>query len=201
VKLYSLVIIDDHDLLRRGLISALGKDWIIAGEAADLDEAKGIFAKLKTPPDMVMLDIALGKGQWGLDLIPALTEQYGTSSPPVLVYSAYADYAHVQAAMNMGVRGYVSKAEGFPVLEKAMKTVVQGQVYINQKLVSKLSAAPDLLGGLTKREKQVFLALQHGLDNQHIAEEYTLTLRTVETYVNRIYSKLGVKSRRELQAL
>jgi NarL family two-component system response regulator LiaR len=201
VEKRSLVIIDDHDLLRRGLISALGESWTVAGQAADLDEASSIFTKLKTPPDLVVLDIALGKGPWGLDLIPALAEQYGSRTPPVLVYSAYADYAHVQAAMNMGVRGYVSKAEGFPVLEKAMETVVQGQVYINQELISKLSAMPDILGSLTKREKQIFLAIQHGRDNQHIAEEFSLALQTVECYVNRIYSKLGVKSRKELQEL
>jgi DNA-binding NarL/FixJ family response regulator len=57
------------------------------------------------------------------------------------------------------------------------------------------------MSGLTKREKQVFLLVQQGWDNRRIAGEFSLAPRTVECYLNRIYSKLGAKSRKELQEL
>jgi DNA-binding NarL/FixJ family response regulator len=200
MKKYRVLIIDDHDLMRRGFISALGDSWTAAGEAADLSGGKAVFETMSDPPDLVVLDIALGN-EWGLDLVPWLTERYGKEAPPVLVYSVYADYAHVQAAIGMGVLGYVSKDEGFPALETAMHAVVQRQVHINKKLLSKLSSVPDLMSGLTKREKQVFLLVQQGWDNKRIANEFSLAPRTVECYLNRIYSKLGTKSRKELQEL
>jgi DNA-binding NarL/FixJ family response regulator len=156
---------------------------------------------MSEPPDLVVLDIALRNNEWGLDLVPHLAERYGKKAPPVLVYSVYTDYAHVQAAIGMGVLGYVSKEEGFPALETAMRAVVQRQVHINQRLLSKLSSVPDLISGFTKREKQVFLLVQQGWDNKRIAKEFSLVPRTVECYLNRIYSKLGVKSRKELQEL
>jgi DNA-binding NarL/FixJ family response regulator len=198
---YRVVIIDDHDLMRRGFISALGENWTVAGEAADLDGGKAVFDAMNPPPDLVVLDIALGNNEWGLDLLPWLAERYGKKAPPVLVYSVYADYAHVQAAMGMGALGYVSKDEGFPVLEAAMRTVAQRRVHINQELLNKLSSVPDLMSGLTRREKQVFLLVQQGWDNKRIAGEFVLAPRTVECYLNRIYSKLGAKSRKELQEL
>jgi DNA-binding NarL/FixJ family response regulator len=201
MKQYRVVIIDDHDLMRRGFISALGKNWTVTGEAADLDGGKTVFDIMKEPPDLVVLDIALRNNEWGLDLLPHLAERYGKKAPPVLVYSVYADYAHVQAAIGMGVLGYVSKDEGFPALETAMQAVVRRQVHINQKLLNKLSSVPDLMSGLTRREKQVFLLVQQGWDNKRIANKFSLIPRTVECYLNRIYSKLGVKSRKQLQEL
>jgi DNA-binding NarL/FixJ family response regulator len=198
---YRVVIIDDHDLMRRGFISALGENWMVTGEAADLTGGKAVFDTMKSPPDLVVLDIALRNNEWGLDLLPYLAERYGKKAPPVLVYSVYADYAHVQAAIGMGVLGYVSKDEGFPELETAMRAVVQRQAHINKKLLNKLSSVPDLMSGLTKREKQVFLLVQQGWDNKRIANEFSLAPRTVECYLNRIYSKLGAKSRKELQEL
>jgi NarL family two-component system response regulator LiaR len=198
---YQVVIIDDHDLMRRGFISALGEDWTVTGQATDLAEAREVLAALPAPPDLIVLDITLKNNEWGLDLVPHLEERYGKKAPPVLVHSVYADYAHIQAAIGMGVKGYVSKDEGFPVLETAMQTVVRGQVYITQKMLAKLSSVPDLIGGLTKREKQIFLQVQQGWDNRHIAKEYSLLPRTVECYLNRNYSTLGVKHRKELQNL
>ncbi|MDR1625126.1 MAG: response regulator transcription factor, partial [Spirochaetia bacterium] len=182
-----IVIIDDHELLRRGFIGALGNAWTVAGQAADIAEAKKIFGNLAKPPDLVVLDIALRGGDWGLNLIPWLEEVYGMAAPPVLVYTVYADYAHVRAAVSVGARGYVSKDEGFPVLEEAMRMLMRGRTHINPNLLFKLAAVPDMISGLTKREKEIFLLVQQGRDNKHIAQQLALVPRTVECYLNRIY--------------
>ncbi|GHT61012.1 DNA-binding response regulator [Spirochaetia bacterium] len=177
--------------------------WTIAGEAASLEEARHLLENLRPPPDLIILDISLRDKEWGLELVPWLAAQYGAQkrAPPVLVYSVYADYAHIKTAFHMGVQGYISKAEGLAELEAAMETVVQGNVYVDKKMMAKLSFVPELIDGLTKREREIFMLVQQGLDNRRIAEQLSLNLRSVENYISRIYDKTGVKTRRELQDL
>jgi DNA-binding NarL/FixJ family response regulator len=64
----TLLIIDDHDIVRSGLPSLLGKSWQILGTAASLDEAKKLFKSLDNAPDLILLDLQLGN-EWGLDII------------------------------------------------------------------------------------------------------------------------------------
>jgi DNA-binding NarL/FixJ family response regulator len=172
---------------------------VIVGEAASLPEARHLLENLQPPPDLIILDISLRDNEWGLELMPWLARQ--KIAPPVLVYSVYADYAHIKTAFHLGVQGYISKADGFAELEAAMETVVQGNVYVDKKMMAKLSLVPELIDGLTKREREIFMLAQQGLDNRRIAEQLGLNLRSVENYISRIYDKTGVKTRRELQDL
>ena len=194
-----VVVVEDQELLRRGLAAALDTRWVIAGEAASLPEARRLLENLRPPPDLIILDISLRDNEWGLELMPWLAKQ--KIAPPVLVYSVYADYAHIKTAFHMGVQGYISKAEGLAELEAAMETVARGNVYVDKKMMAKLSFVPELLGGLTKREREIFMLAQQGLDNRRIAEDLGLNLRSVENYMNRIYDKTELKTRRELQDL
>jgi DNA-binding NarL/FixJ family response regulator len=203
---YRVLLVEDHELLRRGLIAALDKRWVIVGEAASLEEARRVLTGLQSPPDLIILDITLRDREWGLELMPSLVKQYGgengsTGIPPVLIYSVYSDYAHIKAAFNMGVQGYISKAEGLAELEAAMEMVVRGKVYVDKDILSKLNSVPEKIEGLTKREKEIFLLAQQGLDNRRIAEDLGLALRSVQNYLNRIYDKIGVKNRQELRDL
>jgi DNA-binding NarL/FixJ family response regulator len=196
-----VVLVEDQELLRRGLVAALGdtSPWVIAGEAASLEEARHLLESLLPPPDLIILDIALRDKEWGLELMPWLAKR--EAAPPVLVYSVYADYAHIKTAFHLGVQGYISKAEGLLELEAAMETVARGNVYVDKKIMDKLSVVPELISGLTKREREIFMLAQQGLDNRRIAVNLGLNLRSVENYMNRIYDKTGVKTRRELQDL
>jgi DNA-binding NarL/FixJ family response regulator len=200
-----VLIVEDQELLRRGLMVALDKSsWVIVGEAASLEEARCLLENLLPPPALIILDIGLRDKEWGLELMPWLAKQYNAKNgavPPVLVYSVYADYAHIKTAFNMGVQGYISKAEGLAELEAAMETVVRGNIYVDKKMMSKLSFVPELIDGLTRREREIFMLAQQGLDNRRIAEQLGLNLRSVENYMSRIYDKTGVKTRRELQDL
>jgi DNA-binding NarL/FixJ family response regulator len=201
MKTHRLIIIDDHELLRRGFIAALDKAWSVAGQASALAEAKTLFAGLPEAPDLVALDIALPGGEWGLELLLWLEARYGRAAPPVLVYSAFADYGHIQIALAMGARGYVSKDEGFPVLEKAMLALVSGKTFVNQDLYSHFPFSPELYNALSRQEKQVLVLAQKGWDDRRIGAELLISRRTVEWYLHCIYDKLGVKSRRALLAL
>jgi DNA-binding NarL/FixJ family response regulator len=199
----TVVIIDDHEMIRRGLAAALSPRWTIAGEAASLEEGRSLFDRLETPPSVVILDIELRDREWGLELLPYLAIRYGNANtvPPVLVYSVYSDYLHVKAALCMGVKGYVSKVDGLAELEKGMTAVLQGQIYVNSDMISELTVVSDKIRGLTKREIEIFTLIQHGKDNRQIEKELNLVKRSVQNYISRILNKLDIKSRRELRDL
>jgi NarL family two-component system response regulator LiaR len=203
MKPYNIVIIDDHEMMRRGLTAALSPRWTIAGEAASLEETRALFEKLKAPPSAVILDIELRDREWGLEILPYLAERYGSANtvPPVLVYSVYSVYVHVKTALGMGVKGYVSKADGLAELETALNAVLQGKIYVTSDMISELTVVSDKISSLTKREKEIFTLVQQGKDNRKIAEDLNLVLRSVENYIGRIMDKLEIKNRRELRDL
>ena len=215
----TVVIIEDHEMIRAGLAVSLNGRWRIAGEASSLKEAKSLFAHLTETPDLILLDIELGK-DWGLDLfrlppprpsraeVPLRKRQPGRISrieaspfPPVLVYSVYDDYAHVNAALRSGVRGYVCKSQGIPDLLEAMETVVSGKTVFPVSLVQRLIAVSDLILALTKREREVFTMVQRGFSNKEIAEALDVSIRTIQNNLSILYDKTGVKNRRELERL
>ncbi len=198
-----MVVVEDQEIMRRGLVGVLSEKWLVVGQAANLTEARKVFDELAEPPDLALLDMALADQEWGLDLLPYLSERFKQHSkvPATLVYSIYTDYAHVRNALSMGVKGYVSKAKGLQELEAAMSAVLGGQVWVDQELISKLAIVPDLIMGLTKREQEVYTLAHKGWGTVRIAGEMGLVERSVENYLYRIYEKLGVKNRRELEEL
>ncbi|MCL2128818.1 MAG: response regulator transcription factor [Treponema sp.] len=201
----TVVIIDDHEMIRAGLAASLNGCWRILGEAGSLKEAKALFASLKEAPDIILLDIVL-KGDWGLDLIqkkqPGRKSRAGASHfPPVLVYSVYDDYAHVNAAIRSGAKGYVCKSQGVPDLLEAMEALVSGKTVFPSSLVQRMTAVSDLMLALTKREREVFNKVQRGFTNKEIAEALNVSIRTIENNLSILYDKMGVKNRRELERL
>jgi DNA-binding NarL/FixJ family response regulator len=202
----TVVIIDDHELMRKGLAGALSRSklWQLAGEAPSLEKARLLFQNLAPPPALVLLDIELENKEWGLDLIPWLKNHYAASLqelPPVLIYSVYNDYAHIKTAFGMGALGYISKSEGWEKLSAALSAVSSGEPYIEPGMVLKITAASDMMSSLTRRDKQIAGLVQQGRDNRRIAAELGIGLRSVENYLYRIYSKLDLKDRKSLENL
>ena len=193
----TVVIIDDHEIIRAGLAARLEGRWIIAGEAGSLKEAKALFARLTEAPDLILLDIELGE-DWGLDI---LRNPHQRRLAPVLVYSVYDDYAHVNAAIRSGVRGYVCKSQGVSDLLDAMDAVVSGKTVFPSYLVQRLTTVSDLMLALTKREREVFTMVQRGFTNREIAEALDVSIRTIENNLSILYDKTGAKNRLELERL
>jgi DNA-binding NarL/FixJ family response regulator len=201
----TLVLIDDHNMVRRGIASWLAEDkhWKVLGEAASVEEAAALFKRLyaaSTPPDLALLDIDLN-GSWGLDLIPLLRKQYGEKAPPVLVYSVYDDYAHLMAAFRAKVRGYVCKSQDASVLRAAMDKIAGGGTWFAPDHLAQTTGVSDMLLALTKRERQIFDLVQRRYSNKEIAGECDLSVRTVENNLSIIYDKTGVTTRKELEEL
>ena len=177
--------------------------WQVMGTAPSIETAKELLTRAEA--DVVLLDIQLEDG-WGLDIIPWYAAQVkpdaqsGHEKEPALmaVYSTFDDNAHVNAALSMGVRAYVCKRSNVPELEKALLSALNGKVYIDDRVESRLQKASDVYGLLTKREKEIFTLVKSGLSNKQIAAQLGITCHTVENIMSCVYDKTGIDSRLEL---
>ena len=206
-----IIIIEDHPLVREGLAAYFTDTgrWQVMGTAPSIETAKELLTRAEA--DVVLLDIQLEDG-WGLDIIPwyaaqanpdaqvKLDQQSGHEKEPALmaVYSTFDDNAHVNAALSMGVRAYVCKRSNVPELEKALLSALNGKVYIDDRVESRLQKARDVYGLLTKREKEIFTLVKSGLSNKQIAAQLGITCHTVENIMSCVYDKTGIDSRLEL---
>ena len=169
------------------------------GTAASLDEAKKLFKSLDNAPDLILLDIELGK-EWGLDIIG--DKSFGRGKfPPVLVFSVYDDFAHINAALRSGAKGYVCKSQSGAELLEAMEDVSSGKTSFPLALLQRMAITNDKILGLSKKEQEVFSMVQHGKNNKEIAADLGVSIRTIENNLSIIYDKKGAKDRRELEKM
>ena len=199
-KKYSIIIIEDHPIMRAGLITYFSKTrrWNILGVAANISDAKKILEKTKA--DVLLLDIKLEDG-WSLDLIPWLKENTKQDIPLLAVYTAFDDFAHVSAAVSFGVKAYVTKSSSETELEDALLNAINGEVYIAEEAKMHLHNVTALSGLLTKREGQLLQLVKQGLSNKEAADELGIRPRTVANILSCVYAKTGIKSRKELERL
>jgi DNA-binding NarL/FixJ family response regulator len=207
----TILIVEDHAIMRKGLSDFLTETgrWQVLGEAASLEEAKSLLSTTAPPQaDILLLDIDLQKTS-GFDIIPWLRLQKTKGSackkrraeiPAIVVYSAFDDYAHIQAAFKLGARGYVCKSQSEAELEAALTAVLDGGTYLCESLQTKILVATETLELLTKREQQIFTLVRAGRSNRSIAKQLEISVRTVENHLSCIYGKTGL-TRASLQKL
>jgi DNA-binding NarL/FixJ family response regulator len=197
IDLPKIIIVEYHPIMRKGLadyFAGTGR-WQVMGTASTLAEAKELASRATA--DIFLLDIQLEDG-WGLDIIPLVQKKDG---PIMAVYSSFDDYAHVSAAMGMGVQAYVCKRRSEQELEAALRSTLDGTPYIDDTVQSKLSKTVSLFSLLTKRETEIFRLVTQGLSNKQIAENLKISPRTVENILSCVYDKTGIRSRAEMERL
>jgi len=164
----------------------------------------GIAAVRKLRPDMVIMDISL-KGVYGMDLIKDIRD--GFPKLPVLVLSMHDELLFAERALRAGARGYITKQEATHSILHAIRQVLQGSVYLNQKmstaLLGKISAGrPGTVSSpvelLSDRELQVFHRIGQGVSPRQISEEMHISVKTVESHCARIRDKLQLKDGSQL---
>jgi len=204
----SIIIVEDHPLMQKGLFSYFAGTgrWKVSGTASSLAEAKHLLCKINTesPPDVLLLDIQLEDG-WGLDIIPWLKENptpknFGAGLPLMAVYTSFDDYAHVSAALGLGVKVYITKRRNEQELEAALLNAFSGIVCIDETAQMNIQNVKDVFSMLTKREAEIVLLVKKKLSNKQIAAELDISYRTVENILSCVYDKMGIKSRQELEA-
>ena len=195
----NIFLIDDHPAVRHGLGLVLASaSHTICGEAGSIVETLDAIAS--SAADIALLDLSLGEEN-GLDLIAPLRKQ----GVGVLVYSMHDDAETIEAAFNAGANNYVSKREMAEVLLAAINNVLLGGAYVSPMAAQGLAngAFPAIQAArknaLSERESQVLSMLGNGESNAAIAASFAISVRTVETYVDRISTKLAVAGTKELR--
>jgi len=193
----SVLLVDDHALLRAGLRSRLEdeSDINVVGEAASADEA--VMKARSLQPDLVILDLVLPRKN-GAEAIPEL----GKVSPgsKVLIVSSQTSPSSVRAALSAGAKGYVPKRAADGELVGAIRRVAAGEGYVDPDLGAKLVVADTspALEPLSDRERDVLQLLALGYTNQEIGKKLFISVRTVDTHRAHIMRKLRLDTRAEL---
>ena len=182
-----VVIVDDHPIVREGLVAALeGKSGVeVVGVFSTAEEALS-----RRSAEVVILDLEL-PGMSGLDAIPLLSQ-----SAAVLVLSAYGE--SIEEAIRAGAKGYLLKGAPLDEIERAIAAVARGQSYIDPRLASRLVTRSKRL---SEREREVLRLVAGGQSNKQIAAKLRISERTAKFHVTAILNKLGAENRAQAVAI
>lgn len=199
-----VLLVEDHPMFREHLGTLIKRELglTICGEADNIQDAMRLIQE--TQPDVAIVDITL-HGSSGLELLKDLKAQ--NIDVNILVLSMHDEDLYAERALRAGARGYISKNEASKEVIKALRSVLNGEIYVSQRMNAKLlsritqkRAATVLVGmeTLADRELEVFQLLGRGRSTKEIADSLHLGESTVETYRARIKDKLQLRSAAEL---
>jgi two-component system, NarL family, invasion response regulator UvrY len=196
-----VLLVDDHPMLRQGLRRMIeASDNLINVEEAE--SGKELIEKLKQQKfDLVILDISLPDRN-GIDLISHIRKN--NKNTYVLVFSIYSDETFALAALKAGASGYLSKSSKPDDVMTAVRIAAEGGRYISNELSLKLADVlltdnkENLLLNLSERESEVFGGLAEGKTVRQIANDLSISPKTVSTYRDRLVTKLNLNGTREL---
>ena len=198
-----ILLVDDHPVLRRGVRDTLGAEMDIEVVAEAGDAATALKALETDRPDVAVVDISLERGS-GLELMRTIRTQY--PEVKILALSMHDDSLYAERVIRVGALGYVNKSQPGEVLIRALRKVADGEMVLSPDLTDQIvkrvvavDGAPRTgIASLSDRELQIFEFIGRGLVVREIAEQLCISIKTVESHVEHIKTKLGMKSSREL---
>lgn len=190
-----VMLIDDHEMVRLGLKSYLNlqPDVEVVAEAGDGEE--GLTKALEVKPDVVVMDLVMPK-MTGVEATLALLKEWPQAQ--IVILTSYLDNEKIYPVLEAGARGYMLKTSSADEILSAIRKVARGEYAIETEVEKKREhhkRYPDLHEDLTAREREILTLLAKGYDNQRIADESFISLKTVKTHVSNILSKLEVSDR------
>jgi len=198
----SVLIVDDHEVVRRGLIGFLATepDIEVVGEAGDGREALSQLAKLDTDelPRVVLMDLHM-EPMGGVEATAEIRSRY--DEVEVVVLTSFVDEQDVHAALAAGASGYLLKDAEADEVAGAIRAADQGELHLDPAVAKRLTAsmrAPehaDPGAELTDREREILRMVAEGKANKQIAAELVISERTARTHVSNILRKLNLSSR------
>lgn len=212
-----VLVVDDQAIVRDGLVTVLSllPDVTVVGEAANGIEAVRIAVALS--PDVVLMDLRMPLLDGAAATAKILAERPAVA---ILVLTTYADDESIAGALRAGARGYLTKDAGRAELAAAIRSVASGQstfaAEVGARLVDGLSSLTERGARqsstdehgietrfplLTPREAATLALVAEGLSNGEIAARQFVSVSTVKTHINSIFSKLGVRDRAQAIAL
>lgn len=196
-----ILIADDHPIVRQGLKQILSEesDVKVLGEAQNSHEVLNFVQKQDW--DVVILDITM-PGRGGLDVLKELKQQ--RPKLPVLILSMHPEDQYALRALKAGANGYLTKESCTEELVKAIRKILNNGKYISPSLAEKLASNLEVNKSkspheqLSDREYQVMCMIASGKTISQIAEELSLSVKTIGTYRTRILEKMKMKTNAEL---
>jgi DNA-binding NarL/FixJ family response regulator len=193
-----VLVVDDHPIFREGLAELINRQprLTCCGQIAHAREVLDAVKRLS--PDLLLLDLRLGDGD-GLDLLPRLKRLF--PKLPVLVLSQADEELYAERALRAGASGYIMKEEATEEVVKAIGTVLSGIPYVSRQQTGRLMATLVVghsgskgtgIASLANRELQVFRLLGEGLSPKSIAEQLSISIKTVQTHRENIKHKLNL---------
>ena len=198
-----ILLADDHGVLRAGLRALLDTqpDMRVVGEVGTANEA--VEALAVSHPDLAILDVRMPGG--GLDAARRIKQE--GQGVKVLILSQYDDPAYLHRALSAGASGYALKHASAEELLHAIRAIARGEVYLHPALARVLveeswgprpSPSAETDQQPSEREAQVLRLIALGYTTRQIADELALSVRTIETYKQRLVEKLGLRGRAAL---
>lgn len=199
----SVLVVDDHPLVRRGLRQVLGSepDLEVIAEASRADQALAILEERS--PDLVIIDLSLDASH-GLDLVKQIKTRFPETR--VLVLSMYDEELYAERCLRAGAAGYLQKDQPSERILEAVRVVLSGRVYVSsemadrvlQRLVGGRDSEGSAIAKLSNRELQVLEMLGQGLTTQQMAERLHLSVKTVHAYREKLKARLGLENAQQL---
>ncbi len=203
-KKTKILIVDDHPIMRRGLseLINLETDLVVCGEAESVKSALELI-KLHEP-HVALVDLSL-KDENGLELIKDIKARF--PAVLILVLSMHDEGYYAERVLRAGAKGYIMKQQATSQVLVAIRRILTGEIYLSDAISSKIlrnvsgektgkdSASVDKL---SDRELEVFRLIGSGLGTRQIAERFSRSVKTVETYREHIKLKLNLKDSSEL---
>jgi len=199
-----ILIVDDHPVIRGGILRLIAEqpDLVCCAEASGAAEALALALERK--PDLAIVDLRLKQGD-GFELIKALRAQLPRLR--VLVLSQHTQPVFIERAFRAGALGYVAKDQDPSEVLTALRTILEGRLYVTRVVAAHLlqnmigvssNALPPSLQRLTDRELVVLHLLGEGQTTREIAEQLSLSVKTIESHRENIKHKLQLKDATQL---
>lgn len=207
MKTIRIAILDDHAVVRHGLVSHLAEESSIEIVGVYETSRELIRGMATMPANVLLLDFALGRDELdGVSLIRALRSRFPDCR--ILVLSSHHESATVSLALRVGARGFVGKDEGLGSLVKAIRTVASGAIYLSADISYQVADAARpgestqtpisdnalQRAALSAREQEVIRCYLEGMTVTEIAEKFNRSIKTISTQKATAFRKLGVTS-------
>jgi len=202
---HRVMLVDDHPIVRHGMAMLINEedDLMVCGESSSASET---LAQIECcQPEVAVIDVSL-QGASGIDLTKSIKEQ--KPDLPILILSMHEENLYAERALRAGARGFVMKQEPAETVLHAIRTVLKGDVYLSERLSSKVLRAlvdgpgeePERFGvdRLSDRELEVFELIGRGYSTRRIADALHLSVKTIETHRAHIKQKLKLSNATEL---
>lgn len=199
-KEIEILIADDHDIIRQGLkrIISFEEDMEIILEAENGDKALELLKD--NDIDIVLLDCNMPMKN-GIEVLEIIKQKY--NNVKVIMLTVENDRKTINTAINIGAEGYILKDSAGMEIVNAIRTVHNGEKYIDKSLISMLFTEiktnntnnVSILDNLTRREIEVLIKISKGLSNKEIGEQLFLSEKTIKNYATNIFRKIDVDDR------